>query len=139
MSLAVSGVGTSFKRSDMASTPAFTAISEINNITGPSMSRETIDVTSLDSTGGYREFIAGFRDAGEIQFSMNFSQAGYLLMKDDFESDALRDYQIVLPDAGATTFDFSGLVVELPLDIPMDDKITCNISIKISGQVTVSS
>jgi predicted secreted protein len=123
----------------MASTPAFTAISEINNITGPSMSRETIDVTSLDSTGGYREFIAGFRDAGEIQFSMNFSQAGYLLMKDDFESDALRDYQIVLPDAGATTFDFSGLVVELPLDIPMDDKITCNISIKISGQVTVSS
>lgn len=138
-SKAVSGVGTSFKRSDMASSPSFTAVSEINNITGPSMSRETIDVTSLDSTGGYREFIAGFRDAGEVQFSMNFSQAGYQLMKEDFESDSLRDYQIVLPDASATTFDFSGLVVELPLDIPMDDKITCSITIKISGQVTVTS
>jgi predicted secreted protein len=136
---AISGVGASFKRSDMASSPAFTSIAEVNNITGPSMSRDTIDVTSLDSTGGYREFIGGFRDGGTIQFNMNFSLAGYNDMKDDFESDSLRDYQIVLPDSGATTFDFSGLVTELPLDVPMDDKITCAVTIKISGPVTLST
>lgn len=138
-SAAISGVGTQFKRSNMASAPTFTAIAEVNSITGPSMTRDTIDVTSLDSTGGYREFITGFRDAGTIEFNMNFTIAGYNAMKDDFEDDSLRDYQIVLPDAGNTTFDFAGIVTDLPLDIPMDDKITCAITIKISGAVTLNT
>jgi predicted secreted protein len=136
---AISGVGTQFKRSNMSSSPTFTAIAEINKITGPNMSRGTIDVTSLDSTGGYREFIGGFRDGGTVQFDMNFTLAGYIAMKDDFESDELRDYQIVMPDAGNTTFEFAALVTELPLDIPMDDKITCSVTLKVSGSVDVNS
>ena len=138
-SAAVSGVGTSFKRSDMASSPTFSAIAEVNSISGPSMTRDTIDVTSLDSTDGYREFIAGFRDAGTVSLNMNFTQAGYIAFKDDFESDNLRDYQIVLPDAGNTTFEFAALVTECPLDIPADDKITMDVTLKISGPVTVNS
>ena len=138
-SKAISGVGTAFKRSNMASTPAFTSIAEVNSISGPSMSRDTIDVTSLDSTGGYREFIAGFRDAGTIQLNVNFTIAGYNSLKDDFESDSARDYQIVLPDAGATTFEFAALVTEIPLEIPMDDKITMSVTLKITGQVILST
>ena len=136
---AVSGVGTIFKRSDMASSASFTAIAEINSIEGPDKSRETIDVTSLDSTGGYREFIASFRDAGQIQLEMNFTRAGYDDMNDDFETDTLVDYQIVLPDTGNTTLDFSGLVSALGIGIPMDDKITSSVTIKISGQVTLTT
>ena len=139
MSNAISGVGTVFKRSNMASTPVFSAIAEINSIQGPDKSRETIDVTSLDSTGGYREFIAAFRDAGQVQLEMNFTRDGYLDMNDDFEIDTLVDYQIVLPDSGNTTIDFSGLVVNLGLAIPMDDKITAPVTIKISGAVEITS
>jgi len=51
-SKAIAGVGTKFKRWNGS---AWVDIAEINSITGPSMSRDTIDVTSLDSTGGYRE------------------------------------------------------------------------------------
>jgi predicted secreted protein len=139
MSNAISGVGTVFSRSDMATpTPAFTAVAEINGITGPGMTRETIDVTSLDSTGGYREFIAGFRDAGTIVLNMNFTAAGFLAFKADFEADTPVDYKIVMPDTDDTTFSFSGLVTELPVEIPKDDKVTMNVTIKISGQVTMS-
>jgi len=138
---AFSGVGTTFKRSDMASTPTFTAIAEINSINGPSMSRDTIDVTSLDSTGGYREFIAGFRDGGEITLNMNFTVAGYDALKDDFESETRVDYKIVLDEGGTneTSFDFEGLVTSLGLSVPMDDKVTTDVTIKISGQVTMTS
>lgn len=137
---AISGVGTSFTRGDdLSSGTAFTAIAEVNSISGPNLSRDTIDVTSLDSTGGFREFIGGFRDGGEVTLEMNFTLDGYDTIKDDFDSDDLRDYQIVLPDTGATTFEFSALVTNLGLAIPMDDKITCDVTLKVSGQLTITT
>jgi len=138
-SQALSGVGTQFKRSDMASSPTFSAIAEINSIQGPDKSRGTIDVTSLDSTGGYREFIGSFRDGGQVVLEMNFSRDGYLAMNDDFEIETLVDYQIVLADTGATTFSFSGFVTNIGLAIPMDNKMTAPVTIKVSGMVEIES
>jgi len=139
MSNAISGVGTVFKRSNMMSTEVFSAIAEINSIQGPNKSRSIIDATSLGSTGGYREFIASFRDAGQVELEMNFTRAGYSDMNDDFELDTLVNYQIVLPDTGNTTLDFAGLVINLGMGIPMDNKITAPVTIKISGEVTLTS
>lgn len=135
---AFSGVGTQFKRGDGASNEQFTAIGEINSISGPTMSRNFTDVTSLDSVGGYREFIGAFRDAGTVTLNMNFTKVGWGAMKADFESDSSRNYQIVLPDSGNTTLDFAGFVTECPIDIP-EEKVTATITIKITGQVTVTS
>ena len=78
MSTAKAGVGTLFRR---WSGSAWDNIAEINSISGPNMSRDTIDVTSLDSTGGYREFIGGFRDGGTVQLAMNFIRASLDTMK----------------------------------------------------------
>lgn len=141
MSTAVAGVGTKFRRWNATgdSDASWQDIAEINSITGPGMSRDTIDVTSLDSTGGYREFITGFRDPGTVTLAMNFTRDTYDLMKADFESNTLKNYEIVLPDVEETTLEFEGLVTELPLSIPADDKITADVTIKISGQVTVNS
>ena len=139
MSDAISGVGAEFKRGDGTSSETFSAIAEINSINGPNKTRSTIDVTSLDSTGGYREFIAGFRDGGSVSLSMNFTRDGYVDMNTDFESDDTVNYQIVMPDTGNTTFDFTALVTDLGMAIPMDDKVTADVSLKVSGQITMSS
>jgi predicted secreted protein len=136
MSNAVSGVGTKFRRWDGAN---WDNIAEINSISGPTMSRDTIDVTSLDTTGGYREFITGFRNPGTITLAMNFTRATYDVMKADFESDTRQYYEIYLPDADNTSLEFEGLVTELPLNIPADDKITADVTIQVSGQVVVNS
>ena len=134
--MATAGVGTKFRRWSGSN---WVNIAEINSITGPSMSRDTIDVTSLDSTGGYREFITGFRNAGTVALAMNFTRDTYDLMKLDFESNTLVNYEIILPDVEETTLEFEGLVTELPLSIPADDKVTADVTIQISGQVTVNS
>lgn len=136
MSQAISGVGTKFRR---WTNGEWVDIAEISNISGPDKTRNTIDVTSLDSTGGYMEFIAGMRDAGSVALTMNFTREGYDLMNADFESDDLQNYEILLPDADETSFEFEGLVTELPLNIPYDDKVSMDCSIKISGKVTVNS
>jgi predicted secreted protein len=133
---AISGVGTKFYRWNSGT---WQALAEVNSISGPSMTRDFIDVTSLDSIGGYREFIAGFRDGGTINLSMNFTRTTYDLMKADFENDEAGHYEIVLPDAESTSFEFRGLVTELPLEIPADDKVTANVTIKIDGKVLVNS
>jgi predicted secreted protein len=135
-SSAIAGVGTVFKRWNTTTTK-WDAISEINSISGPSMTKDTIDVTSLDSTGGYREFITGFRDAGTLNLTMNFVRSTYDLMKADFDSDDAGNYEIVLPDG--TSLEFEGLVTELPMEISPDDKITASVTIKLSGQVVVAS
>jgi predicted secreted protein len=141
MSKAVSGVGTILRKWDPTLVPAnkWINIAEISNIDGPSKSRDTIDVTSLDSTGGYREFIAGFRDGGTVALSMNFTRATYEIMNDDYESDTLVNYEIILPDPEHTTVEFQGLVTEVGLGIPMDDKIASDVSIKVSGRVIINS
>lgn len=139
MSNAVAGKGTKFRRWDSSGAGAWVNIAEVNSISGPGMTRDTIDVTSLDSVGGYREFIGGFRDGGTVTLSMNFTRATYEQMKEDFESDDLQNYEILLPDADATSLEFEGVVTELPLNIAPDDKITADVTIKVSGQVTLNS
>jgi predicted secreted protein len=136
MTNAVSSVGALLKK---YTGTAWVSVGEVINISGPTMSRETIDVTSLASMGGYHEFIAGFRDPGTLTFTMNFTRSDYDAMKADFESDTEVDYEMILPDDDVTTLEFSGLVTELPLNLDPGSQITCNITIKVTGQVTVNS
>ena len=140
-SSAFSGVGTTFGRADQASsTPSgFTTIAEINSISGPNLSRDTIDVTSLDSVGGYREFITSFRDGGEVTLEMNFTLAGFEAMRDDFNSDDVWEYRITLNNTEGTQIDFDAYVTGIGIDIPMDDKVTSNVTLKITGQIRINS
>lgn len=139
--MALAGVGAAFKKGTEhdSSATTFAAIAEVNSINGPNMSREYIDTTSLDTTGGYRTFVPSFRDGGEITLDLNFERDNYIEFKDDFESADPVTYQIVFPDTGATTFEFSGYVTSLTNAIPKDDKILVTVTIKISGQVSVDS
>ena len=133
---AISGVGAEFHRWNGSH---WDAISEITSIKGPGMKRDTIDVTSLDSVDGYKEFIAGMREAGTISLAMNFSRGNFDLMKSDFESDELQYYEIILKDSVYTSFEFAGLVTELPLNITVKDAVTMDVTIQISGAIAVNS
>jgi predicted secreted protein len=138
-SAAFAGVGTIFKRGDGGSPETFTAIAEVNSITGPGLTADFIDVTSLDSTGGYKEYIRGFRDGGDVTLNMNFTLAGFNAMKDDYESPDAVNYQIILSDTGNTTIEFTGFVTDIPLSIQPDDKVTVDVTIKVTGQVDIST
>lgn len=135
---AFAGVGTQFKRGNGASVETFAAIAEINSIEGPSMTREAIDVTSLDSTSGYREWIAGFRDGGTVTLNMNFTYTGYNTLKGDYDDDDEHNYQIVLSDSGNTTIAFAAWVTDIPVSVQPDDKVTATITLKITGPVNVT-
>ena len=129
----ISGFGASFQRYNGST---YDAIAKVFGLSGPNLSRDTIEVTTQDSTNRWREYIGGLRDGGEVTFSVNFTRAGYFILKNDFENDAAVLYKVVLPDANSTELLFSGLITELPLEAPEDDRIVVNVTVKVSGQVT---
>jgi len=129
---AIAGVGTKFQR-------ATVDVAEVVSIDGPNLSRGTIEVTNLDSTNGYREFIASFRDGGTVNLTMNFTRDTWDDFKDDFDSDSPVSYGIVFPDTGETTFTFDAYVVDLGSSVPFDDKIQSTVGLKIDGQLTMTS
>ena len=49
---------------------ATTKVAEVVNISGPNIETEDIDITSMDSSSGFRDFIPGLIDGGEISVDL---------------------------------------------------------------------
>lgn len=131
MSDAIMGHGTVFERWDGTT---FVAVAEVFDINGPGMSRDVIEVTNYDSPNKWREKIAGLRDAGEVSFTLNFLATSYTVFRDDFDSDDSVQYKITLP--GGFNLTFNGFVTDLPLTVPVGDRVTMDVTIEISGAIT---
>ncbi|MFP4019436.1 MAG: phage tail tube protein [Bacteroidales bacterium] len=140
---AISGVGAKFYRWDTSSSVGeWKEQAEVNSITFDGFSRDTIDVTDLktaSTNNGYRSKIAGLRDAGTFSFNMNYTRDQYEKMLNDFETDSNQIYLVVLPDEDETYLEFEGLITDLPLDIPLEDRINSDITVAIDGNVDIGS
>jgi predicted secreted protein len=120
-----------------ASTNDFCAVGEINDIQPPAPTKETVDTTHMGSVGGYREFISGLKDGGEVTFNINFSYADYKVFKDNFENDDQpRRYRVQFPDdvTNPTTWYFDAVVTAIPPQAPTADKVVADITLKVSGK-----
>jgi len=127
---AISSIGALLKIGNGASTEVFTAIPELRSINGPSMTSEDIDVSHL-GTSGYRDFIAGFKEAGEISGEVNWTQAGYATLLTLFNSGVTHNMTLEFSDA--TIYEFVGRVKGLPITAQTGDAVRFNLTIKITG------
>jgi predicted secreted protein len=137
------GFGVEFAVGDAASPEVFTKVAEVLSVGGPSLSRDTPEATHTDSTAGYKEFIAGMKDGGEVTVTMNFLPAdatqklsGGLL--GDFATDTLINYKITFPSSPTVAWTFAGLMTGFEPDVPIDDRMTASVSFKVSGQPTLA-
>lgn len=136
--MAFRGLGTTLKIGAEASAKA---VAELTEIGGLELSADSIDVTSLDSAGGYREFIAGFKDAGEVSVSGFFNPTtgkGQKEMYDLFESGATSQFSIEFPQETGAKWAFSGVVTGFSTSTGVEDPITFEATIKVSGKPTLT-
>ena len=134
---ATRGLGTTIS---IGSTP--TVIGNLTEIGGLSLSADTIDVTTLSSSGGYREFIAGFKDAGEVSLSGFFDNTagqGQAELYTAFQSGAVSDFIITFPVSTKTTWTFEGVVTGFETSTGIEDPISFSASIKVSGSPTLAT
>lgn len=134
--------GSTLKLGDGAASEAFTSIAEIQDITPPPLSRDDIEVTSQDSSNGYREFIPGWRDGGEVEFKCNWlptntTQDETTGILESFNDDVIHHWQIILPGA-IKTISFSGFLTGFEPDLPLEDKADLAVKIRVTGKPTIA-
>ena len=117
-------------------TRAGSAIAELTNIGSPKLTAGEIDVTSMDSANGYKEFIQGLRDGGEVGVEGNFISSdtnGQIGLVTDFNAGTVQAFVITFPDG--TTWTFSGFVKGFELnDAEVEGKLGFKASIKVTGK-----
>jgi predicted secreted protein len=134
--------GSTFKLGDGATEENFTAVAEVRDITGPNMTRASIDVTNQDSDDGWRESIPGFRDGDVVTVSANWlpsnaTQDGTTGLFSHFEDDDNHNYQIVTPAAVGITISFAGHITRFPLSFPLEAQAQLEFDVKVSGAVSI--
>lgn len=115
---------------------AAVAIGGLTSISSPSMSQETIDVTTLDSDGGYREFIGSFKDGGEVSASgfFNPQNEGQAAVYKALEDSTDEDFTIEFPADMKAKWVFKGVVTAYTTSAELEDAIAFEITIKVSGK-----
>lgn len=138
----IDAFGTQLKR-DTTGGGSYTVIANVSDLSGPSRSREAIEVTAHDSPDQYREFVKGLKDGGEVTATINYDPASAQIaaLDADFEEDDLRNYQVViLPDtANEYTWQFAALITDLGDSFPVDDRMEREVTFKISGMPTLTA
>lgn len=111
-------------------------IGGLKSIGGIEVSAETIDVTALDNTSGYREFLSAFKDAGEVSFSGFFDgedqgqEECYSLLN----SGEVVNCAIVFPAKIGKTWTFNGCLTKFATNAELEDAVTFDGALKVSGK-----
>ena len=114
----------------------------LTSIGGVEVSAETSDVTSLDNKDGYKEFLGGFKDGGEVSLEgyLDGTDEGQTAGYEAFESQEVVQCAIVFPEAIKKTWSFSGVVTKYKAgDASLNDALKFALSVKISGKPTLAA
>jgi predicted secreted protein len=120
----------------------FTNIPYATAITMPGIVFDTVDVTTNSSPNGFREFIPGLADGGEVTFTLNYHD-DETTHQELWEAQQAREvvpFQVAMPQFDTNNlFDFSGFVTGLPISSPIDAQVTQDVTIKITGNIEKST
>jgi hypothetical protein len=113
---------------------ATVAVGHITTIGGPSMTAQTIDMTTHDST--WAEYASGMKDAGEVTFDCNWmGTASQISVRGDLGAAAPVAYTITFPDGHSV--DFNAVVTAFGMNAGgVNDKLSNSVTLKISGEPT---
>jgi len=120
----------------------WTTIAEVTNISGPSLSQETVDVTSHSSSGAFREKVGGLLDGGEFTLDINFvptgathkEAVGGLLY--NMTARSVNNYKLLFVD---TSFWICPcLVTGFTPDMAVDGKLGAAVTLTVSGEPTLA-
>lgn len=124
----------------------FLAVGEITALGKSGAKADTVDVTNMQSLDGFREFISGLRESGEVTCTVNFVPNDTVASSVEglFNTGTRRNWHIVVPpdpSAGEMTspgyWNFKAIVNSFgDATLSPDKQISVTFKLKISGKYT---
>jgi len=110
-------------------------IGNLSSISSPSMTTEEIDVTTLDSEGGFREFIAGFSDPGEVSISGFFvpGNPGQAALMTAFLAKTIEEFEIIYPAKLGVSWAFDAYVSAFQVTSETENAIEFEATLRVTG------
>lgn len=113
----------------------------LKTIGGVEISADSIDVTDLGNTDGYRESLPGFKDGGEVTVS------GFLDGEDEGQEECLTlmnsgevvPCEIVFPAKIGKTWSFNAGVTKYATNADLEDAVAFEATLKVSGKPTLAA
>lgn len=140
---AIPAYGTFLRIGDGGAPENFTTIAEVKQIQGLQMSAKIDDVTTHSTNTPWREKLATLLDGGTVVFDINFilteptqSFTGGLLR--DFTNRTKRNFKLIFPNAGSTTWAFSAYIQDFKPTMAVDGILSAAITLAVSGQPTLA-
>ena len=132
-------MGTTLTKKQSGNETTDLTIANLTSIGEIGVESEEIDATDLDSPNGYKEFIAGSKDAGEVSLSGNIkNEANVEAMLALAESQSIEGWEVKYP-SGAT-WSFKGFVKSFKDGEKSTDGLaTFSAAIRISGKPTYTA
>ncbi len=118
-------------------TESFSTITEVFGLAGPNLVQDVIEVTNHDSPQGFKEWIGGLLEAGEVSGQINYqpTNATHAGMRSDLLAHTKRNFNIVWPPAGPT-WAFSALITKFDIKASEKSQLIADFSLKITGPVS---
>ena len=140
--MAAPAVGTKIQLYDTdLANPAYVDLAEITDISGPDFTKEEIETTALDTTGGFKTYIGGLKDGGNLTLEMNFTRAAFKRLFDIFKLDGdagVYWFAVKFNDTATlidkSTFWFKASVTQLPVRASAGDRVTASGTLRTSGE-----
>ncbi|HLW51317.1 MAG TPA: phage tail tube protein [Candidatus Angelobacter sp.] len=136
MSNSFAAIGTVFQKKNTTDV-SYVHIAEVISINWANVKLDLIDVTNMDSTGFYREFLPTLFDGGEISFELNYlpQDATQQALKTDYDARTLLNMQLVLPSS-LGTWSFTGYIQEMGKVLEIDKQAKQSVKVKVTGKPT---
>jgi len=119
----------------VTTTTGETDIGQIRSISGPGVSANDVDTTCLDSATNYRTFECGLLDAGEVTFGTVYDTANAMHSRLAYYMGqrSSKTFKVYHGSSTGDSDSFTAYVKGMSREVPLDDLITCDYTLKISG------
>lgn len=117
-----------------------TALTYVRNVTGPGLQRDTIDVTHLQSTNQWREFLAGLKDGGEVTASLWYApeDATQQTLTDMWASNSAANFSVKFNDGSSgQSWPFSAFCTNFAPSASTGEAQSAEVTLKITGAPTI--
>lgn len=116
-------------------------VGALSSVSGIDASADEVEVTDMGNTDGYREYLPGFKDGGEVSLSgyMDGEDAGQARLYELMESGDVVDCKIQFPAKIGKTWSFKAGVTKFTTSADVDDAITFEATLKVSGKPTLAA